>query len=68
MLYKGVLKKMQTEVGNPIQYYLIFKDDFLNVNQILNKKNYYQFYKTPVLKLRIRQADLQTRFLQKLLF
>jgi len=29
---------MQTEFGSPIQYYLIFKDDFLNVNQLLNKK------------------------------
>ncbi|QWX84110.1 DUF2797 domain-containing protein [Cellulophaga sp. HaHaR_3_176] len=45
MLYKGVLKKMQTEVGNPIQYYLIFKDDFLNVNQILNKKITINFIK-----------------------
>jgi hypothetical protein len=29
---------MQTELGSPIQYYLIFKDDFLNVNQLLDKK------------------------------
>jgi len=29
---------MQTEIGSPIQYYLIFKDDFLNVNQLLDKK------------------------------
>ncbi|MBV1888141.1 MAG: DUF2797 domain-containing protein, partial [Urechidicola sp.] len=34
----GVLTKMQTEFGSPIQYYLVFKDDFLNVNQLLNKK------------------------------
>jgi len=38
MNYHGVLRKMQTELGSPIQYYLIFKDDFLNVNQLLNKK------------------------------
>jgi len=37
MQYEGVLRKMQTEIGNPIQYYMIFQDDFLNVNQILNK-------------------------------
>ena len=35
MNYHGVLKKMQTELGSPIQYYLVFKDDFLNVNQLL---------------------------------
>lgn len=37
MTYEGVLKKMQTQFENPIQYYLIFQDSFLNVNQLLNK-------------------------------
>ncbi len=37
MLYKGVLTKMQTEFGQPIQYYLVFNDDFINLNQLLNK-------------------------------
>lgn len=37
MMYKGVLTKMQTEFGKPIQYYLNFEDDFLNMNQLLNK-------------------------------
>ncbi len=37
MQYEGVLRKMQTEIGSPIQYYMIFNDDFLNVNQVLNK-------------------------------
>jgi len=38
MQYEGVLTKMQTEIGSPIQYYLIFENDFLNVNQLLDKK------------------------------
>ena len=38
MNYQGVLRKMQTEIGSPIQYYLVFENDFLNVNQLLNKK------------------------------
>tara|TARA_R110000868_G_scaffold52221_4_gene165276 strand:+ start:66426 stop:67220 length:795 start_codon:yes stop_codon:yes gene_type:complete len=38
MQYEGVLRKMQTEIGNPIQYYMVFNTDFLNVNQILNKE------------------------------
>lgn len=29
---------MQTENGSPIQYYLVFENDFLNVNQLLDKK------------------------------
>lgn len=43
MRYEGVLTKMQTENGSPIQYYLIFENDFLNVNQLLNKKVSIQF-------------------------
>jgi hypothetical protein len=38
MTYEGVLKKMQTEIGNPIQYYLVFETSFLNINQLLDKK------------------------------
>ncbi|PWA06771.1 DUF2797 domain-containing protein [Flavobacterium psychrotolerans] len=38
MTYQGVLTKMQTEFGNPIQYYIVFENSFLNVNQILNKE------------------------------
>jgi hypothetical protein len=38
MTYQGVLSKMQTEFGNPIQYYLVFETSFLNVNQLLNKE------------------------------
>ncbi|MEM6894574.1 MAG: DUF2797 domain-containing protein [Bacteroidota bacterium] len=38
MLYQGVLRKMQTQMGNPIQYFLVFEDDFLNMNQALNKQ------------------------------
>jgi hypothetical protein len=37
MLYKGVLTKMQTEFLEPIQYYLIFDNDFIHMNQLLNK-------------------------------
>lgn len=38
MQYQGVLTKMQTEIGSPIQYYLVFENDFLNVNQLLDKQ------------------------------
>ena len=29
---------MQTEFGNPIQYYLVFENSFLNMNQLLDKE------------------------------
>ena len=38
MKYEGVLTKMQSEFGNPIQYYLEFENSFLNVNQVLGKE------------------------------
>lgn len=38
MTYEGVLTKMETEFGNPIQYYLVFENSFLNLNQLLNKE------------------------------
>lgn len=45
MQYEGVLRKMQTEIGSPIQYYLVFESDFLNVNQVLNKEVSIDFLK-----------------------
>jgi hypothetical protein len=37
MMYQGVLTKMQTEFSSPIQYYLVFENSYLNLNQILDK-------------------------------
>ncbi|MEK6151902.1 DUF2797 domain-containing protein [Flavobacteriaceae bacterium 3-367] len=45
MLYEGVLRKMQTEMGSPIQYYMLFENDFLNVNQVLDKSLQINFIK-----------------------
>jgi hypothetical protein len=35
MNYEGVLTKMQSEFQNPIQYFLIFKNDFIHMNQLI---------------------------------
>ena len=35
--FEGTLTKMETEMGSPIQYYLIFDSNFINVNQLINK-------------------------------
>ena len=37
MQYQGVLTKMETEFSSPINYYLVFESDFINMNQLLNK-------------------------------
>jgi hypothetical protein len=45
MLYEGALRKMRTENGHPIQYFLVFENDFLNMNQALDKEVQIQFIK-----------------------
>tara|TARA_R110001583_G_scaffold56096_1_gene169792 strand:- start:54 stop:845 length:792 start_codon:yes stop_codon:yes gene_type:complete len=45
MNYQGVLTKMVTEFSQPIQYYLVFENDFINMNQLLNKNISIQFVK-----------------------
>jgi hypothetical protein len=37
MTYEGVLTKMQTEFSEPIQYYLVFENSFLSLNQLIGK-------------------------------
>src|SRR5690606_19323994 len=38
MTFEGQVRKMITENGNPVRYYLNLKDDYLDVNQQLGKK------------------------------
>ncbi len=45
MHYQGVLRKMETEMARPIQYYMLFEDNFLNVNQVLNRNFQIDFLK-----------------------
>jgi len=45
MTYQGVLTKMETEFSNPIQYYLVFEADFINMNQLLGKVISIEFVK-----------------------
>lgn len=45
MTFEGVLTKMETEFSQPIQYYLVFEHDFINMNQLLGKTVNIQFVK-----------------------
>ncbi|KAA5820504.1 DUF2797 domain-containing protein [Algibacter amylolyticus] len=45
MTYQGVLTKMATEFGSPIQYYLVFENDFINMNQLIGKNVTIEFVK-----------------------
>lgn len=43
MTFQGVLTKMTTEFSQPIQYYLVFENDFIHMNQLLGKTMAIQF-------------------------
>ena len=45
MTYQGVLTKMETEFASPIQYYLVFENDFLNMNQLIGRNISIRFVK-----------------------
>lgn len=45
MRYEGVLTKMRTEITDEVQYYLVWKNDFINFNQVLGKKLSINFLK-----------------------
>ncbi|PTX63788.1 uncharacterized protein DUF2797 [Kordia periserrulae] len=68
MMYKGVLTKMQTEFGNPIQYYLNFEDDFLNMNQLLDKKMSLTFEKFECLNCHLDKEIYRQGFCKSCFF
>ena len=45
MNYQGVLTKMETEFSHPVQYYLVFENDFINLNQLLDRTLIINFVK-----------------------
>ena len=68
MNYEGVLTKMQTEIGSPIQYYLVFENDFLNVNQLLDKKVSISFVKFQCLNCRLEKKIYRQGFCYECFF
>ncbi|MCW8981191.1 MAG: DUF2797 domain-containing protein [Altibacter sp.] len=62
MNYEGVLTKMQTENGSPIQYYLVFENDFLNVNQLLDKTISINFLRYHCLNCRLEKKIFRQGF------
>jgi len=45
MRYEGVLTKMRTEITDVVQYYLVWENDFINFNQLIDKKISLNFLK-----------------------
>ena len=45
MLFEGVLRKMKTELQSPIQYFLLFENDYIHFNQAIDKTVQIDFIK-----------------------
>ena len=43
MQYQGVLTKMSTEIGSPVQYYLILGKEFIRMNQLVGSTVHMEF-------------------------
>ena len=37
-MFKGVLRKMQSAYSSPVRYFLLFENDFIEINQCIGKK------------------------------
>ena len=68
MLYQGVLRKMQTEFAEPIQYFLILDNDFLNMNQLLGKQICMEFVKYECLNCGLNKKIYRQGFCQSCFF
>lgn len=68
MEYQGVLKKMQTENAEEIQYYLEMKTDFLNMNQLLNKEIYLRLVGHECLNCHLDRSIYRQGFCKKCFF
>ena len=68
MFYQGVLTKMETEFAQPIQYYLVFESDFLNMNQLLNKTIHLKFVKYQCLNCGLNKEIYRQGFCKSCFF
>ncbi|MCB4806758.1 DUF2797 domain-containing protein [Tamlana sp. 62-3] len=68
MTYQGVLTKMETEFLEPINYYLVFENDFINMNQLLNKSITLQFVKYQCLNCGLNKAIYRQGFCKSCFF
>lgn len=68
MIYQGVLTKMTTEFSQPIQYYLVFENDFIHMNQLLNKTLKFQFVKYQCLNCKLDKPIYRQGFCKSCFF
>lgn len=64
MIYQGVLKKMRTELGPPVQYYLLLENGFINLNQVLDRTLEINFLKYECLNCHLDKPIYRQGFCQ----
>ncbi|THD68961.1 DUF2797 domain-containing protein [Robertkochia marina] len=67
-MYEGVLTKMETEFTSPVNYYLVFENDFLNLNQLLDKTVKIRFVKHQCLNCGLNKPIYRQGFCQSCFF
>ena len=67
-MYEGVLTKMETEFTSPINYYLVLENDFLNLNQLLDKTVKIRFVKHQCLNCGLNKPIYRQGFCQSCFF
>jgi len=68
MKYQGVLKKMATENTTGVQYYLDMNNDFLHINQLMNKELTISFVKYQCLNCSVDEPIYRQGFCKKCFF
>lgn len=68
MQYQGVLKKMITENTTQIQYYLDLNEDFININQLLDKQIALSFIKHQCLNCSLEKEIYRQGFCKNCFF
>ncbi|MFK8268013.1 DUF2797 domain-containing protein [Capnocytophaga cynodegmi] len=67
-MFQGVLQKMLTEIGNPVRYYLQLQNDFLVVNELINRKIKLSFSHFQCLNCGSEQPIFRQGFCKKCFF
>ena len=67
-MFQGVLRKMITEEGSPIKYFLNLENDFIAFNQYLNRTISLSFDGTACISCKAEKPIFRQGFCKKLLF
>ncbi|WP_335965674.1 DUF2797 domain-containing protein [Galbibacter sp. PAP.153] len=68
MMFEGVLTKMQTEYTEPVNYYLVFENNYINFNQLIDKKIAIKFVKFECLSCHLDKPIYRQGFCKSCFF